>query len=174
MGGRDVLDERTDLEFPGLTLGRAMAAYVYDRSSFGATSPVFGQRYRVEVAPTAGSLRYTGLLVDYRRYLMPVPFYTLAGRLLHYGRYGAGASDTRLSPLFLGYPELVRGYDVGSFRADECGSADCPVFDRLVGSRLLVANAELRVPLLRPFGVGGGMYGPLPVEASTATVEGNA
>ncbi|MCC6992657.1 MAG: PD40 domain-containing protein, partial [Acidobacteria bacterium] len=162
--GGILLDQRTDREFPGLTLGRAMAAYVYDKSAFGATSPVVGQRYRVEVAPTVGTLRYTGLLVDYRRYLMPVPFYTLAGRVLHYGRYGAGGSDTRLSPLFLGYPELVRGYDVGSFRAEECDSAGCPVFDRLLGSRIAVANVEFRFPLLRPFGLGQGMYGPLPVE----------
>lgn len=163
-GGQDLADTRVERDFPGLTLGRAVAAYVFDRTSFGATSPVLGQRYRLEVAPTTGSLHYTGLLVDYRRYLMPVSFYTLAGRVMHYGRYGAGAADSRLSPLFLGYPELVRGYDVGSFRAAECQSADCPVFDRLLGSRVVVANAELRVPLLRPFGVGGGMYGPIPIE----------
>lgn len=163
-GGRDLTDTRVERDFPGLTLGRAMAAYVLDRTSFGATSPVLGQRYRVEVAPTAGSLHYTGVLVDYRRYVMPVPFYTLAGRVLHYGRYGAGGADTRLSPLFVGYPELVRGYDVGSFRAEECESAGCPVFDRLLGTRIVVANAELRVPLLRPFGLGNRMYGPVPVE----------
>ncbi|MEZ5416640.1 MAG: BamA/TamA family outer membrane protein [Vicinamibacterales bacterium] len=164
VGGQDISDDRRRIELPGFTLSRAMAAYVFDRSSFGATSPVLGVRSRFEVAPTVGTVRYTGVLADYRRYVMPLPFYTLAGRLLHYGRYGAGADDPRLSPLFLGYPELVRGYDVGSFRADECTSEDCPVFARLVGSRLLVANAELRFPLLRPFGVRGGMYGPVPVE----------
>jgi len=162
--GRTVADERRRLELPGFAQTRGMAAYVFDRASFGATSPLLGARTRLEVAPTAGAVRYTGLLADYRRYLMPLPFYTIAGRLLHYGRYGAGADDRRLSPLFLGYPELVRGYDVGSFRADECAAEECPVFERLVGSRLLVANAELRFPLLRPFGLGSAMYGPLPVE----------
>ncbi|MGD9905204.1 MAG: BamA/TamA family outer membrane protein [Vicinamibacterales bacterium] len=163
--GRELLDERVENEtLPGLTLERTMAAYVFDRSAFGATGPVVGQRYRVEVAPTFGTIRYTGVLADYRRYVMPAPFYTLAGRVLHYGRYGAGGEDQRLSPLFLGYPELVRGYDFGSFRAEECEAAGCPVFDRLVGSRLLVANAELRMPLLRPFGLGSRMYGPLPIE----------
>ena len=33
----------------------------------------------------------------------------------------------------------------------------------LTGSRLGVANLELRVPLLRPFGVSRNMYGPLPI-----------
>ena len=42
-------------EVPGLQplhLAQANAALVYDTSSFGATSPVLGQRYRLEVAPT--------------------------------------------------------------------------------------------------------------------------
>ncbi|MEZ5292495.1 MAG: hypothetical protein R2745_15545 [Vicinamibacterales bacterium] len=164
VNGNDVLDEQTSRDFPGLTLQRSMAAMVYDRTSFGATGPVLGQRYRFEVSPTFGTIRYTGLLADYRRYVMPAPFYTIAARLMHYGRYGGGGSDNRLAPLFLGYPELVRGYDVGSFRAEECDAEGCPVFDRLFGSRMLVGNLELRMPLLRPFGLKSGMYGPLPVE----------
>jgi outer membrane protein assembly factor BamA len=31
---------------------------------------------------------------------------------------------------------------------------------------MLVANLELRFPLLRPFGVSRAMYGPLPVEVA--------
>jgi outer membrane protein assembly factor BamA len=69
--------------------------------------------------------------------------------------------------MYLGYPSLVRGYDVNSFDAQECGpgisEGTCPAFDRLVGSRLLVGNAELRFPL---FGIFSGeyRYGPLPME----------
>lgn len=157
--------EKTKLA-DSLTLGTASAALVFDTSNFGATSPVAGTRYRFEVAPTVGSIRYTSVLADYRRYLMPVPFYTLAFRAMHYGRYGAGASR-RLNPLYLGYPNLVRGYDVYSFGNSECvpnATSDCPAIDRLVGSRVMVGNVELRVPLLRPFGVAQGMYGPLPIE----------
>ena len=88
-----------------------MAALVYDTSNFGATSPVQGTRYRFEATPTFGSLQFTSLLGDYRRYFMPAPFYTIAARALHYGRYGAGGEDRRLFPLFIGYPTLVRGYD---------------------------------------------------------------
>ena len=42
--------------------------------------------------------------------------------------------------------------------------SQCPAFDRLLGSRILVGNLEFRFPLLRPFGVSQRMYGPLPVE----------
>jgi hypothetical protein len=164
--GQLVIDDRQDLDAPdGLTMGQASAALVYDSSIFGVASPIAGQRYRLEVSPMVGTINFTGILADYRKYLMPVRPYTLAFRLLHYGRYGSGGEDDRLTPLFLGYPNLVRGYEFGSFSADECGTSDgtCPVFDRLLGSRLAVANAELRFP---PFSALGGrrFYGPLPLE----------
>jgi Tol biopolymer transport system component len=152
-----------------LQLGTVGAAMVFDNSVFGATSPVAGQRYRLEATPTVGTIAFAGALADYRRYFAPVPFYTIATRALHYGRYGGGAEDYRLPPLFIGYPQLVRGYDIGSFDARDCratAAASCPAFDRLLGSRMLVGNVELRFPLLRPFGMRSNMYGPLPVEVA--------
>ncbi len=152
-----------------LTLGTTSAALVFDNANYGATSPVQGQRYRLEAAPTFGTIDYTSVLADYRRYVMPVPFYTIAGRILHYGRYGSGGQDSRLFPLFIGYPNLVRGYDVGTFDTNECvanATSTCPTFDRLLGSRVLVGNLELRFPLLRPFGASRRMYGPVPVEVA--------
>jgi outer membrane protein assembly factor BamA len=99
-----------------------------------------------------------------------VSFYTIAARLMHYGRYGSGAEDPRFFPLFIGYSTLVRGYDVNSITPDECGAGftnTCPAFDRLLGSRMLVANLEFRFPLLRPFtGTSNRMYGPIPVEVA--------
>ena len=161
--------ETTPLADP-LTLGTTSAALVFDTSSYGATSPIQGQRYRFEASPTFGSINFTSLTADYRRYFMPAPFYTVATRVMHFGRYGRGGDDERLFPLFLGYPQLVRGYDVGSFNASDCPpTADdsCEAFDRLVGSRVMVANVEFRFPLLRPFGgVSQGMYGPVPVEVA--------
>jgi Tol biopolymer transport system component len=170
--------ETTAITSP-LTLANTSAALVYDTSNFGATSPVSGQRYRLEVAPTFGSINFTNLLADYRRYFMPAPFYTIAARALHYGRYGSGGEDPRLFPLFLGYPNLIRGYDVNTFDATECvpttpTANDCPAFDRLIGSRLLVGNLELRFPLLRPFGASQRMYGPVPVEVAFFTDAGVA
>jgi len=153
-----------------LSLGTGSAAYVFDTSSFGATSPVQGQRYRLEASPAFGSIDYTGLLADYRKYVMPVSFYTFAARVMHYGRYGSGGEDQRFFPLYLGYPTLVRGYDINSISPSECVAnavSTCPAFDRLVGSRLLVGNLEFRFPLLRPFtGVSRNMYGPIPIEVA--------
>jgi Tol biopolymer transport system component len=168
--GRLIAEDSTETSLAApLTLGTSSAALVFDTSNFGPTSPVQGQRYRLEAAPTFGSLQFTNVLADFRRYFMPVPFYTIAGRVMHYGRYGSGGSDPRLSPLFLGYPNLVRGYDVGSFQAADClptAFSECPAFDRLMGSRLLVGNLEFRFPLLRPFGATQRMYGPVPVEVA--------
>lgn len=166
IGGDFLGDEREDLEAPeGVTFGEVTTALVYDSALFGPTSPILGRRYRFEVTPTFGQLRYTGILADFRQYVMPIRPLTLAGRLLHYGRYGSGGEDERFTPLFVGYPNLVRGYDVNSFSASECGteSARCPVFDQLLGSRLAIANVEARLPLLGIFR-GRNLYGPLPIE----------
>lgn len=59
-----------------------------------------------------------------------------------------------------GYQSLVRGYDPGSFEAGES-----EVFERLIGSRMMVANAEVRFPLFGLFTGGRGCYGALPIEA---------
>ncbi len=161
--------ERIPLADP-LNMTTATAAFVYDTSVFGATSPVSGQRSRFEVTPAFGSLDYTTAIADYRRYFMPASFYTIASRVMHYGRYGNDGESSSLYPLYLGYPEFVRGYGAGSFRSDECVAGPtggtCEVYDRMLGSRLLVANIVLRFPLLRPFGAGNAMYGPVPVEVA--------
>ncbi len=164
-----LFDEQTeDLARPAaINMAEATAALVYDSSVFGATSPLVGRRYRFEYTQLAGTLSYGGALADYRRYFMPVRPFTLAVRGLHYGRYGADAEDPRLPPLFLGYQGLVRGYDFGSFDANECNSLDitaCEAFDRLNGSRVAIAGAELRFPLLGLFNRGNSFYGPFPIE----------
>jgi hypothetical protein len=167
--GQLIQDEKetTQIQDP-LTVGTSSAALVYDTSLFGATSPIQGQRYRFEAAPTFGGINYASVLTDYRRYFMPAPFYTIAGRAMHFGRYGSGSNDQRLFPLFMGYPSLVRGYDQNSFSIDECDvdTGTCPTYERLLGTRLLIGNLEFRFPLLRPFGVTQNMYGPLPVEVA--------
>jgi hypothetical protein len=164
----DLLDKRSeDLPHPdAINLGEATAALVYDSSIYGATGPLLGRRYRFEYSQMAGTLTYGGLLADYRRYFMPARPFTVAVRGLHYGRYGADSEDPRLTPLFIGYQGLVRGYDYGSFDASECESLDmttCEAFDRLNGSRVAVAGAELRFPLLGLFS-RKSYYGAFPIE----------
>ncbi len=162
-----LLDEVTE-ELPradALNLGEVSAALVYDSSIFGVTSPILGQRYRLEYSQVGGSLLYSGVLADIRRYFMPARPFTIALRAMHYGRYGRDGEDIRLSPLYLGYPGLVRGYEVESFGANECSvdTSSCPAFDQVIGSRIALGSAELRFPLLGLFNPQR-MYGALPVE----------
>ena len=145
----------------GYNLLEASAAWVYDNTVFGYTGPLAGQRARVEVSPVAGQLRFTGVLADARRYLYLRPF-TLALRGLHYGRYGRDAEGV-FSSLYLGQPSLLRGY--GSVYSDCVNTgADCGLLNSMVGSRIAVGSAELRVPLVQRPGAGGG-FGLPPVDA---------
>ncbi|HEX5761374.1 MAG TPA: BamA/TamA family outer membrane protein [Thermoanaerobaculia bacterium] len=150
----DTIVDRSEESLPGeepLDLMQGSFALVGDNSYYGFTSPVRGERYRLEIEPTFGTLQFQSFLADYRRYLFRRPV-TLAFRALHYGRYGQDAESERLSPLYIGHDTLVRGYRLGSIDADECTVVPgdpraCPEFDRLIGSRLAVANVELRLPL---------------------------
>jgi Tol biopolymer transport system component len=167
--GQLIFEESQDNPVPSsLRMGTVGAAFVYDTSISGGTSPVTGQSYRLEYGLSAGSLTYWTALGDYRRYFRVARPLTIAGRLLHYGRYGSGSEDFRLQDIFIGYPALVRGYSAGSFEIGECGASidgSCPVFDRLLGSRLTVLNAEMRVPILGFLGVIPSKALP-PVEAA--------
>ena len=143
--------------YPTSYYGTGSVAYVGDNSYSAFTNPIQGGRYRLEVSPTFGSLVYGSALADYRRYLFLRPL-TLAFRGLHFGRYGRDSDDsTRMYPLFLGEETIMRGYGYGSITQEECVASQasglpsgCPAFTRLLGSRVGVVSAELRIPL---FGV---------------------
>lgn len=152
--GREEVD---DAGLPdALNLFETGVAFVGDYSFFGFTSPIRGGRYRLGVDGTFGSLTYATATADYRQYLflrppgfpqrLPV---TLALRGLHYGRYGLDSDTSTFNPLYLGYGALVRGYTSNTFeRTPEGDAAYLAFYPRLYGSRLAVANAELRLPLL--------------------------
>ncbi|HSG39036.1 MAG TPA: BamA/TamA family outer membrane protein, partial [Thermoanaerobaculia bacterium] len=158
--GNSVVD-RSERGLPApdaLQLYQGSLAYVGDNSYFGFTAPVRGRRYRFEVEPTFGDLEFQSVTADYRRYFFFRPV-TLAMRGLHFGRYGRDAESNRLSELYLGRPTLVRGYEFDDFGASECtpipGNENaCPEFSRLIGSRVAVANLELRFPLVGIEGYG--------------------
>jgi WD40 repeat protein len=143
----------------GLFMPYLGAALVYDNSLFGATAPVVGQSYRLEVAPTFGTLNYTTLLADYRKYVVPIKPFTLAARLVYYGRFGSGATDSRLWPMYLGYETTLRGYNYSSFDYDEDFD-----YSRLFGNIMMLANFELRFPLFGLLGIGRGYYGVFPLD----------
>ncbi len=151
----------TELPSPSpLGLGVMSAAFVGDDAVMGFTSPIAGTRYRFEVSPTIGSLNYQSYLADVRHYKR-MDKITLAVRGLHYGRFGRDGDSNRIGAIFLGDPTLVRGYSYDSFSVDDCttgtgslSGSTCPQFDRLLGSRILAGNLELRIPLVGPRGLG--------------------
>jgi Tol biopolymer transport system component len=152
-----------------LYLGQASAAYVHDSSYFGATAPVYGTRYRVEFGQSVGTLQYETVIGDYRRYFMPVRPFTIAVRGLHYGRFGRDAEHPQIVDLYLGYPEFVHGYGIGSFTGADClrgvVALECSVFNNLIGTRMAVTNLEVRAPLRGLF-KGGMEYGRLPIDVA--------
>ncbi len=164
--GNQIIDDHTERlgDSFAINLFKGSAAFVGDSSVFGFVSPVRGTRYRFEVEALTGDLKFETALADYRRYFFMRPV-TLALRGLHYGRYGTDAEDERLSDLFLGQASLVRGYEFSSFNSSECvggPEGSCPVFDRLLGSRVAVASVEVRVPLFgtREFGLVNAPFIP--------------
>lgn len=128
---------------------QASTALVEDRSFFGFTSPIMGRRARLEVEPTFGSLQYVTTLADLRNYTFTDPV-TWAARAIFIGRFGTDADSPRAQSYYIGYGGLVRGYSVNTFDPEECNAqaSTCPAFERLNGSRAIIANAEVRMPLL--------------------------
>ena len=165
------------------------AAFVGDYSNFGFTSPVQGGRYRFQVTPQVGSDDFVTALADVRRYVFRKPF-TFAIRGLHIGNYGAreSADPNEGSRLYgreyLGssyYPGFIRGYSFSSLGQDECStpegftpqnpdgsfnSVPCPEYDRLFGTRIGVASAEVRLPLFGTEALGLINFPYLPTELS--------
>jgi outer membrane protein assembly factor BamA len=158
--GRAYGQSRVSLESPDpLNMFSGSAAIVGDNSFFGFVSPIRGSRYRFEVEQTFGTMNFTTVVADFRRYFAPSLNLTIGLRALHFGRYGVSTDPTTqgffggpLTPLFVGYETLVRGYAWESFDVNECTGASnassCPTVDRLIGNRIAVGGIEARIPLL--------------------------
>jgi len=81
-------------------------------------------------------------------------FLTLATRVQVDVSQGAGEN---LINKYIGLPQYIRGYDRENYLSNNCGATpgnDCNAILQLLGSRTLVANAELRFPLIRRFDLG--------------------
>jgi len=139
-------------------------AVVSDNVLWGAVAPIYGRRYRLQVQPAVGNFQWTEYLADYRRY-DPILFnyLTVATRVTASVSTGRDADSLRK---YLGYSDILRGYDNNSFLATEqqCPSTTLDGLARcspLLGSSVAVASAELRFPILRGANIGGVV--PLPV-----------
>jgi Tol biopolymer transport system component len=143
---------------PGVTYIQPSTALVFDNSLFGYVGPFYGQRYRLEFARTVGDWSFSQVTADYRRYDRIIGPIVFATRLLYFGRIGRDAREFRI---YAGSTDLIRGNTSGSYRRNECLNADdtgtetgCAELDRLVGTQIGIASAELRFPILNPsFGV---------------------
>lgn len=121
-------------------------AWVSDNSNFGMTSPMNGHRERFQVERYFGDANLYTTLIDYRKYFYVKPF-SLAFRLYNYGLYGTGSENNAIPRLYLGNPWLIRGYQNVYYGDEEGGTFD---INRLTGSRIALANAEIRFPLSGP------------------------
>lgn len=132
------------------------AAYVFDNTLFGYTGPISGKRYRFQVEPIIGNLRWTDYSADFRHYF-PILFNFLTFAYRGQASISAGR-DEFVFPKYIGRPEFVRGYDREQFRSQLCGgllgSNDNCSATELLGSRVAFANFELRFPLVRRFELG--------------------
>jgi hypothetical protein len=146
------------------TMGEALGALVRDNAVFGPTSPILGGRSRFEIASSFGDLSVLRVTLDHRRYFMPVKPYTVAARIVHVGQYGRDADDPRMLPGFLGSRQFIRGYGWSSLRCQPDAEGVCVAYEELLGSRLLVGNIEVRVPIAGIL-TRDLQYGPVPAEA---------
>src|SRR5262249_22436860 len=131
-------------------------ALVSDNTLFGYTGPIYGRRYRFQVSPVIGSFNWIEYLADYRRY-DPILFnyITLATRF--YTSVSVGRNEDAF-PKYIARPDFVRGYDRNNSFYLSCpvigaNTTNCSAV-QLLGSRVAVANAELRFPLIRRFELG--------------------
>jgi len=161
----------TDVQFndstslPSINYVTPTAAFVSDNTLFGNTGPVMGRRMRFQASQNLGKLVFSDFLADYRRY-DPIIFNTLTIATRFLTSISTGR-DESFFPKYIGRPDFVRGYDRANFNFYDCtsvigGTASCNNA-QLAGSRVAVANAELRFPIIRRFDVGSS-FGLPPVD----------
>ncbi len=122
-------------------------AFVGDNSFWGITAPLNGRRYRLGLEAYLGDYHLGVYTLDFRRYVRLKPI-TIAGRLYGYGRFGT--DEKRLYPLYVGYDYYIRGYNPNSFHNSGSASDNGFNVNQLTGSRIAVANLEVRLPFTGP------------------------
>jgi WD40 repeat protein len=141
---------------PTLNYLDGQLALVSDNTLFGYTGPIMGRRYRLQVSPVVGAYDWVEYLADYRRY-DPILFNYLTVATRFYADLSIGHDETAF-PKYIARPDYVRGYDRNSAFYLSCpvigaNPTNCSAV-QLLGSRVAVANVELRFPLLRRVELG--------------------
>lgn len=147
--GQPIFQDRQKIDDtpPGFNLGTINAAYVGDNAQFGIASPLDGYRFRIGAEQYIGGFNFTQATVDLRtyKYLKPI---SVAARFTHFGRYGNGANQ--LNPLYIGNSQFVRGYNFNNAQQQQDFIDNGWSFNQLLGSKIAVASAEIRLPLTGP------------------------
>ncbi|RZA00088.1 MAG: tolB protein precursor [Sphingobacteriaceae bacterium] len=146
---RDKLSRQEAQEAAGFNLGsyslfQTSVAFVGDNSGFGTTAPLNGSRYRIEAGYVFGTFKFFAPVIDLRKYIRVAPI-TFAGRL--YGTARLGKEAESLYPFYIGYPFWVRGY--GTQFSNLANITD-NFSTTLTGTRMVVANFEVRLPFTGP------------------------
>lgn len=140
-------DQRRGPRGPRFNIGSVGTAFVGDNAYFGFTSPLQGWRYRVGLERYFGFWDFNTALLD-GRYYHRIGKFTFAGRGLTYVRWGGNANNAnQVFPFFVAQPWFVRGYGQRLFEQD------AELFERIAGSKIAVANAEIRIPFTGPRGI---------------------
>ncbi len=150
LDGYAIGETREKVDAPsGSNYQQISVAYVEDNSYFGMTAPMQGHRARYQLEKYFGSADIFTALVDFRKYFYLKPL-TLAFRTYNFGMFGSDAESGVLPPIYLGYPWLIRGYEDLSFTGDAALDGNNFNPSRLSGSKVSVANVELRLPMTGP------------------------
>jgi hypothetical protein len=121
----------------------ANVALVGDNSFFGVTSPLAGHRYRLAADYFVGVNQYASITADYRKYIWKKPF-SYAFRLTSDMRFIQNVNS--VFPYFVGQMGFVRGFgtQLNNNFFNQINN------DELIGSRIAVASAEIRMPFTGP------------------------
>ncbi|MFP4047409.1 MAG: hypothetical protein ACLFT4_06585 [Bacteroidales bacterium] len=127
-------------------VGRGQLAFVGDDSNFGITGPLSGYRYRFQVEKMFAEYDVFSTLADYRKYFYFKPI-GLGFRGMHFARYGSDAN--RLYPQYVGDNYFIRGYAYNTL-SENPSNQDYITINNLLGSKIGVFNAEVRMPISGP------------------------
>jgi Tol biopolymer transport system component len=134
-------------------MGSVGAAYVGDNSFFGFTAPLAGWRYRIGAEQYFGYWNFSSVLADGRYYHRVRPF-TFAVRALGNARLGGNADNpNEVFPFFVIQPWFVRGFLGGLTGQPLVEGNTQELFISSAGSKIGVANAEIRLPFTGPRGL---------------------
>ncbi len=144
--GRQLGQEREKLDSPeGFNLWNTGVAVVGDNAQGGLVGPLNGHRFRFGVDRFFGEFDYYQATADYRKYKY-FNWFGLALRAMHIGRYGQGANE--LFPYYAGSSWFIRGFNTSD--ASTILNQNGRSIDELFGSKLAVANFEVRIPFTGP------------------------